>query len=364
MKAARFVYCIAVICWGLSTLCHASSDDDLVMAARAGDVAAVKHLLDKGANIEARWVGRSSLTAAAENGHCQVIKLLLGKGAQVDGRDNSGKTGLVLAAANGHLRAVELFLEAGADITARDSQSQNALILSAEGGHSKVVQLLLQKGANPSVTGGVLNKSAIEMAMEKGHSEVVEMLKAAGAKVADSQPQPPSPAQIALLRRLLGGNRDEKTSQIHEFADKLVTSGEAPFQYFRALRYKRPDGSIAYWLMIHYWDSETYGDEEGLFTTVVCAFGAAAQAGIVPDRLLLIPASDSASWRALIEIKSAEVPFMRHYLERFFFQTTKTMSAEDLNRHKTWIHSWKVLPLEPTWKGYHRLLARLYKSKQ
>ncbi len=89
------------------SLAAAAADlsSNLLDAAAAGKTNAVKALLDKGANVEARdKKDRTPLMLAAQHGHADTIRLLLANGARADARDQLGYTayGLTVFAAAGH----------------------------------------------------------------------------------------------------------------------------------------------------------------------------------------------------------------------------------------------------------------------
>src|ERR1044072_7119295 len=62
-----------------------SLNEDFFAAARKGDVAAVKALLDKGGDVNAKTnYGSTSLSYACDKGHVEVVKLLIERGAAVN----------------------------------------------------------------------------------------------------------------------------------------------------------------------------------------------------------------------------------------------------------------------------------------
>ena len=62
-------------------------NDQLWEAARKGDAAAVTALLDKGADVNAKFrYGTTALFKAAERGNTEVVKVLLARGADVTSR--------------------------------------------------------------------------------------------------------------------------------------------------------------------------------------------------------------------------------------------------------------------------------------
>jgi len=86
--------------WVLSV--YAGNGQDLINAAENGDVAKVKVLLAKGADVNAKANnGATALIMASQNGHLEVVKALLAKGADVNAKAN-GWTALRIASHQGH----------------------------------------------------------------------------------------------------------------------------------------------------------------------------------------------------------------------------------------------------------------------
>lgn len=100
--------------YSLSLICDAAAEnnlDDLTL------------LLDAKTDIEERIAGETPLMLAAKNGHVDAVKLLLERGAQINARNpetpdsKKGMTALMLAAQQGHDEVVRVLLEHGADVT-------------------------------------------------------------------------------------------------------------------------------------------------------------------------------------------------------------------------------------------------------
>jgi ankyrin repeat protein len=72
----------------LAGIARADANADLLSAARAGDIAAVKTSVGGGAALETKTpYGQTPLYLAAMNGHEEVVRFLLDKGASTDVRD-------------------------------------------------------------------------------------------------------------------------------------------------------------------------------------------------------------------------------------------------------------------------------------
>ena len=102
----------------------ASTDkaDALSAAARSGDAAAVKALLDEGVDVNTKYrYGVTVLIYACDHGHLDVVKLLVDRGADVNVKDSFyGATPLMMAVSPAqkrkpaHLEIAKLLLAHGA----------------------------------------------------------------------------------------------------------------------------------------------------------------------------------------------------------------------------------------------------------
>jgi len=130
--------------------------DALSAAARKGDAAAVRKLLDEGVDVNTKFrYNRTALSFAADRGHVEVVKLLLDRGADVNVKDTFyGATALTWA------------VSPAMDRTAK---------------HTEVVELLLKRGGIPAAD----LTDALESATREKLPDVVALLEKAGAKRKD-----------------------------------------------------------------------------------------------------------------------------------------------------------------------------------
>src|SRR5215216_1232927 len=131
--------------------------------------------------------GYTPLMRAAERGQVNAVRALLKRGAEVDARHPAGITALMFAARKGCLQVVKLLLAAGADpnvsVATPDVGEVNPLIWGILSRNKEVVKTLLKAGAkvNPWTAGG---GTPLLLAVESGAGvEVIKTLLAAGADV-------------------------------------------------------------------------------------------------------------------------------------------------------------------------------------
>ncbi len=203
---------LAVLPWQ-ATLAQAPSNPSLnaqlLVAARQGDLPAVKAALARGAEPSSRnGQGKTALVMAAEKGQVDlaltmieagtdvnlatvervtplmtasyvgtavVVQGLLKKGARWEPVDRMGKPAALYAAGQGQLDALRLLLEAGAPVNGAYENQLTALMWAAGQGHLDVTQLLLARGADRSARDD-RGLTARDMALQAGYPEIAELL--------------------------------------------------------------------------------------------------------------------------------------------------------------------------------------------
>jgi Ankyrin repeats (3 copies) len=149
-------------------------NDQLFEAVRKGDAAAVTSLLDKGADVNAKFrYGQTALFKAAERGHTNVVKILLDRGADVTVKDTFyGATARTWAMNHGHADVVRLLFEKD------PSGVDEVLIAGVRNGSEALVKVALDKGGAKPQT---LTAALVTAGSDAKNAGIVEMLKKAGA---------------------------------------------------------------------------------------------------------------------------------------------------------------------------------------
>ena len=202
-----------------------SQESELSSKASAGDIDAVKALVESGVNIDVqgKTYGYTPLLSACEHNYIDMVRYLLSKGADPNIRAKDGSTAIIRAAGNAP-DAVELLLSAGADIDARaddgtgvvtqclfgilykgyemaladllvprvsnvdealtsddSANGYTTLFWAVRDNHQPLAQLLIENGAdvNAAAKDG---KTPLKLAEGAGHQEMVRLLKSAGAR--------------------------------------------------------------------------------------------------------------------------------------------------------------------------------------
>jgi len=128
----------------------------LHLAANFGAVPMLALVLDSGADTESRDDdGRTPLFRAAAQGHTEAVRLLLDRGAEVDAREGTkDRTPLMEAAFYGKFDVVRVLVTHGADINAADASGRTPLILAATAesflnvGDGSLIEYLVGLGAD------------------------------------------------------------------------------------------------------------------------------------------------------------------------------------------------------------------------
>jgi ankyrin repeat protein len=191
-------------------------NDRLYEAARKGDAAEVKALLDKGAEVDAKFrYGATALFKAAERGHTEVVKLLIERGADVNVKDTFyGATAMTWALDKGHTGVVRAILAKSAE------GAGEVLLTGVRGGNVEMVTAALETGKLPAET---LTAALVAAGSDEKKAAIADMLRKAGAV-------PPPEVDAATLQSYAGKYKGEPGPEINiALKDgKLVGTGGGP----------------------------------------------------------------------------------------------------------------------------------------
>ena len=129
------IRCLFVIAVLFSHELTAQEVTPLHRAVVANDLAAVKQLIDQGAQIEARdQIGTTPLMIAAQlSSTPEIVQLLLDNKAQIEARNKDGLTPLMFAASNSSTpEIVQLLIDKGANALAKCKTGKKAIDYAKE----------------------------------------------------------------------------------------------------------------------------------------------------------------------------------------------------------------------------------------
>lgn len=119
---------------------NASGETALMMAALRGQVAWMKRLLERGAQVHKE--GWSPIHYAATGPEVKAVALLLERGAPVEALSPEKDTPLMMAARYGAEDSVDLLLARGASASAKNSRNLDAVDLARAGGRDFLLERL------------------------------------------------------------------------------------------------------------------------------------------------------------------------------------------------------------------------------
>ena len=174
-------------------------NDQLYEAVRKGDAAAVTALLDKGADVNAKFrYGTTALFKAAERGNAAVTKVLLDRGADVNVKDTFYRaTALSWALDNDHFNVVTLLLQKGAE------GAEDVLMSGVRQNKEEVVKIALD---NAKMKPEHLT-AALAFSMNANTTAISDLLKKAGAT-------PPLEVDAATLQTYVGKYKGETGPEV------------------------------------------------------------------------------------------------------------------------------------------------------
>ena len=168
---------------GAATCLAASTEaDGFIEAAKRKDIAAIRTLVERKANVNAASPdGTTALHWAAHLNDIETAELLLRSGAIVKAANRYGVTPLTLACTNGGAAMIELLLKAGADPNTATPEGETVLMTASKTGKLDAVNVLLARGAEVNRKEAWRGQTALMWAAGEGNLAVVERLIEQGA---------------------------------------------------------------------------------------------------------------------------------------------------------------------------------------
>lgn len=176
-------------------------------AARKGDAATVRHLLDEGVDVNTKFrYNATALFYACDHGHVEVVKVLLDRGADLAVKDTFyGFTPLMLATGPAqkkrpeHTEIAKLLIAKGAP------GKEIALNSAVRSGDASLAKVVLDSGG---VAAANLS-DALEMAQAQKKTEIAALLEQAGAKPHEELTMEP-----AQLQRFAGTYKNPAGNEV------------------------------------------------------------------------------------------------------------------------------------------------------
>src|SRR5687768_11293740 len=179
MRAVRVAGVVLVLV--SVTVALRAAGSDVADAVMRGDVAAVRALIQKKADVNAAQDdGATALHWAVYCDNVEVVDMLLRAGAK-PAANREGMTPLAMAALYGNPQVVDRLLKSGGDAKALGPNGETMVMFAARNGNPDVIRLLVEAGANVNAREPVRGTTALMWAVEQRHPEAVAALLSAGA---------------------------------------------------------------------------------------------------------------------------------------------------------------------------------------
>ncbi len=216
---------ITALCFAHAISAMENPAQQLVVAARSGDLEKVANLLDQGTNPnqDICWEG-TPLLAAINSNHIQVVDLLLSRRANpslaLHARNmhpfsEHGVTPLIKCAELGNVQIAQLLLRGGVsphethqayganphECTPHECGCVTALHVAAGRGHAALVELLLRKGASPGVMNS-FSMTPLTSAARTGQQENICLLLSVFSEADEQQMRDTCLSFLLCINRL------------------------------------------------------------------------------------------------------------------------------------------------------------------
>jgi ankyrin repeat protein len=161
--------------------------DDLICSVTAGDLEAMKNILQEGEELSTTDdSGRSLIAIAAMNGHAQIVQELINRGVSLEDLDNNDMTPLMAAISSekSTLESINLLLLNGADVQAMyEEEGVDAILFASRLGRADIVPALISAGADVESRDDNYGLTPLMVAIQEGHVHVANELIRGAANV-------------------------------------------------------------------------------------------------------------------------------------------------------------------------------------
>jgi ankyrin repeat protein len=216
----------------------AAAQSEVADAVKRGDLAAVRALIQKKVDVNAREVdGSTALHWAVHRDDLEAADLLIGAGANVGMATREEVTPLAMACLQGSLPMVERLLKAGADPRERGPNGETTLMFAARNGRVDLIKRLVAAGVDVNAREGIRGTTALMWAVSERHADAVKALLTAGADPAITS-GPAGLPQNYIAPRL-------NVRSVEEARERRKRASAAGRTYDEQLEFERQQGLAA-----------------------------------------------------------------------------------------------------------------------
>jgi ankyrin repeat protein len=173
---------LGALAWLAPDLRLIAASSDVADAAARGDLAAVRALIAKKADVNApQGDGATAAHWAVYRGSKEMLDVLLRAGANPKAANRAGSTPLWLASINGDAGMIAALLGAGADANEKLPLGRTPLMAAARTGNVDAMTALIDRGADVNARETLRGTTPIMWAADEGHEGAVQLLVRRGA---------------------------------------------------------------------------------------------------------------------------------------------------------------------------------------
>jgi len=182
----------------------ADLNQELANAINANAIERVRHLIDKGADVNAPdTLGYAPVHNAARNRYSPIVAFLAERGADVNARDNDGYTALLHAINRNHVPTIEMLIKKGADVEMATKGGITPLTWAIGDGKYFAAKALIDNGAKVDSASGPTKVTPLMMAATQLTAQTRS----------DNVTQGPPPIDLATMIIAKGADVNQRSSE-------------------------------------------------------------------------------------------------------------------------------------------------------
>ncbi len=214
MTRRLIAICTAVILSCIAAMNLGAVRSEIASAAEKGDLAAVRDLIAKKADVNVPQPdGATALHWAVYRNSPEMTGVLLRAGAKANTTNKDGVSPLYMASLYGNSSIIDMLIKAGGDPKAKGPNGETMLMLAARNGTPEAVKRLIAAGAEVDAKESLRGTTALMWAVEQKHPAAVKVLLDAHADFAARSGGAGNPRNY-MSTSLAGSNAGAQTAKM------------------------------------------------------------------------------------------------------------------------------------------------------